>query len=79
MPTPWPQFSNDLNHLVDLDGIEASHHLVEQQQLWPHGKRLGELEPFSVRSAERLGALVDTAVETREGDPLPRRFTRLLA
>ena len=81
MPTPGrANVLDDLDHLVDLDRIEASHHLVEQQELWPHGKRLRELEPFSVRSAERLGALIGTTVETRERRstraPLHARFSR---
>ena len=50
-----------VDHLIDLDRVEAGHHLVEQQQLWPHRQRLGELEPLAVRAAERIGALVGTA------------------
>ena len=67
--TPSANLPDDLDHLIDLNRVEAGHDLVEQKEFRPHCKRLGELEPLWIGPTKGIGALVDMAVEPSEIEP----------
>ena len=59
---------------VDLDKVEARHHLVAQQHLRLHGERLGEFEALAAWPAEFVGALVCEFAQADEIELRPRQF-----
>ena len=68
--------ANEIERLLDLGGIEAGHHLVEQQDLRIERERLGDLEPLAIGNRQLACGSIRNARETDGLEQLLRALDR---